>query len=68
VLTDPHSFASKREVLVNPTRPAGSVYLLLDRLQQLRGSNGWEFRLGKQHMQAAASSEISPQLDRQGYS
>ena len=47
----PYRFASKGQVSVNPTRPAGPLHLILDRLLQMKGTNGWEFRLVWPHLQ-----------------
>ena len=48
--TYPYSFASKAQEQKNARIPTSPLYLILDRLEQFRGSNGWEFRLVWPHL------------------
>jgi hypothetical protein len=48
----PNSFTSKAQQQSNARSPTASLYLILDRLEQFRGSKGWEFRLVWPHLRA----------------
>ncbi len=48
----PDRFVSKTQEQVNARRPTSPLYLILDRLEQFRGSNGWEFRLVWPHLRS----------------